>query len=150
MGGTVDFLWKGYYQSVFLNTIFSFKKSDFQAFPVGGILGKQNDLAWFYCMVIQKSPCSYVFFAYIQIVWLRLIFRLQSYAIRFSACGCGAVCKWPEIFAETRQKSGLGCRFFSKRLPCESKDEKTKCTSGNVSGLRGQENTRSMGGKCLS
>lgn len=61
MGGTVDFLWKGYYQSVFLNTIFSFKKSDFQAFPVGGILGKQNDLAWFYCMVIQKSPCLCVF-----------------------------------------------------------------------------------------
>ena len=41
-------------------------------------------------------------FAYIQIVRLRLIFRLQSYAIRFSACGCGAVCKWPEIFAEIR------------------------------------------------
>ena len=45
----------------FLIPFFSFKKSDFQAFPVGGILGKQNDLAWFYCMVIQKSPCSYVF-----------------------------------------------------------------------------------------
>ncbi len=32
MGGTVDFLWKGYYQSVFLNTIFLSKSQIFKRF----------------------------------------------------------------------------------------------------------------------
>ena len=86
-------------------------------------------------------------FAYIQIVRLRLIFRLQSYAICFSACGCGVVCKWPEIFAEKYVKKRLGLPFFSKRLPCGSKNEKTKCTSGNVLGLREREKYAAYGRK---
>mgnify|MGYP000111372041 CR=1 FL=1 len=48
------------------------------------------------------------------------------------------------------KKNDLGYRFFSKRLPCGSKDEKTKCTSGNVLGLRERENMRSREGKRLS